>query len=300
MTDAAVDPDWTSISRRAALASHRLIGWIYWDPVAIDAYTSLGVENGLGYYIASRGATLGDGGNAAVSAAFYSIHPGFIAMSLDLCRAATTFEDAAEARNHGVVVGLEAYVPEIRDGLAELHEPLWAAADSLHDGGRVFFASLRAWPRPDDPVLSAWLAVNCIREWRGDTHWALLVANDIGPIEAGVLDAAWRSHGDDWLPKSRGADDDSIAAAMLSLEGSGLASGGAVNSAGLRLRQQLEDQLDELCTKAWRQLGLQQTTAFLELVEPVGQRLVERIDATAGARWMPAGRDRPDLEIADA
>ena len=50
--------DWESLSARASLASHRLIGWIYWDPGAIDRYTALGVPDGFGYYIASRGAPL--------------------------------------------------------------------------------------------------------------------------------------------------------------------------------------------------------------------------------------------------
>lgn len=40
--------DWIELSARASFASHRLIGWIYWDPVAIEAYTQLGVENGFG------------------------------------------------------------------------------------------------------------------------------------------------------------------------------------------------------------------------------------------------------------
>ena len=33
------DTDWVALSARASMASHRLIGWIYWDPVAIEKYT---------------------------------------------------------------------------------------------------------------------------------------------------------------------------------------------------------------------------------------------------------------------
>src|SRR3954449_9536670 len=74
--------DWGELSARASMASHRLIGWIYWDPVAIERYTALGVEDGFGYYIASRGAPLAPAGHQAVSAAFYSILPAFIQGSL--------------------------------------------------------------------------------------------------------------------------------------------------------------------------------------------------------------------------
>jgi hypothetical protein len=39
-------------------------------------------------------------------------------------------------------------------------------------------------------------------------------------------------------------------------------------------------------------VGLDVTQQFLALIEPVGDRLVERIDLTAGPVWMPAARDR--------
>ena len=71
---------WRDLSRRAAFESHRLIGWIYWDPLAIANYAALGVPDGLGYYIATRGATLGHAGNEVVTAAFYSIHPDFVGL----------------------------------------------------------------------------------------------------------------------------------------------------------------------------------------------------------------------------
>ena len=204
---AGPDLEWRELSRRAALQSHRLIGWIYWDPRAIANYAALGVPDGIGYYIATRGATLGAAGNDVVTAAFYSIHPGFVAFGLDQCRAHTTFEDAAAARDAAVVAGLREYVPEICDELASMAPQLWSAADALPLAGRALFASTRAWPRPDDALLSAWLAVNCIREWRGDTHWAIQIAEDISGTAAGILDGAWRNYDGDWLARSRGADD---------------------------------------------------------------------------------------------
>ena len=181
--------DWRDLSCRAALQSHRLVGWIYWDPRAIANYAALGIPDGLGYYIATRGATLAAAGNDVVTAAFYSIHPDFVRMGLDLCRSATTFEAAAAARDAAVVEGLREYVPEICDDLAAMADDLWAAADALPLAGRALFASTRVWPRPtDDALLSAWLAVNSIREWRGDTHWAIQIAEDISGTAAGILD----------------------------------------------------------------------------------------------------------------
>ena len=293
MAPTAPDLRWRELTGRAALQSHRLIGWIYWDPRAIENYEALGVPNALGYYIASRGATLGHAGNEVVTAAFYSIHPDFVAFGLDQCRASTTFEAVAEARDAAVVEGLREYVPEICDELASMESQLWAAADALPSSGRALFASARAWPRTTgDPLLSAWLAVNCIREWRGDTHWAIQIAEDISATAAGMLDGAWRNYDGDWLARSRGADDAALAAGYAELEARGLATGGAVDAAGRAYRQELEDRLDDLCATAWRHLGEDATRHFIELLEPVGARLVERIDHTAGPNWMPAARDR--------
>jgi len=286
------EQEWIELGRRAALASHRLIGWIFWDPGAIERYAALGVPNGAGYYIASRAAPLAAAGNQAVVAAFGSIHPFFVGAALDLCRAHATFEAAAAVRDAAVLDGLATYAPEVLSGLGELAEPMWAAADALPVAGRVLFAAHREWPRPDDPALSAWLAVNCIREWRGDTHWAIQVAEGLSTTASGLLDGAWRAYEDDWLPRSRGADGAMIAAAMVELEARGLATDGRIDQRGIVYRQQLEDRLEAICAEPWRHLGEDLTRRFLDLVEPAGPRLMERVDATAGPNWMPAGRDR--------
>jgi hypothetical protein len=291
------ETDWRRLAAHAGFASHRLIGWIYWDPEAIANYAALGVPDGFGYYIASRGASLADAGNDVVVAAFYSIHAGAIAASLDECRKHTTFAATADARDAAVTAGLRRYVPEICDELADLGPSLWDAADSLPVSGRPLFASLLRRRRDDDALLSAWLAVNCIREWRGDTHWALHVAEDIGPIEAGILDGAWRSYEGDWVPRSRGADDAALDAAYAALEARGLAVDGRVTTAGIDLRQAIEDRLDDLSSTAWRHLGVERTRRFLDLVGPVGNRLIERVDQTAGDKWMPAGRRRPGTDL---
>lgn len=284
--------DWLDLTRRAAFASHRLIGWIYWDPVAVANYAALGVPDGAGYYFATRGASLGDAGDDVVTAAFGSIHPDLVRYSLGLCREHTTFEAAAAARDAAVGPGLRQYAPELCDGLAELADPLWAAADQLPLAGRVLHASLRQLPRPDDRLLSAWLAVNCIREWRGDNHWAIHIAEDIDGTMAGILDGAWRGYVGDWLPRSRGADDAALDAAFAELERRGLAGDGQVTEEGIAYRQALEDRLDRISSVPWEVLGEPRTRAFLDLVEPVGQRFVDRIDETAGPNWMPAARER--------
>ena len=285
-------PEWRALTARAAFASHRLIGWIFWDPRAIANHAALGIENGMGYYIASRAGGLSDAGADVVSAAFHTIHPDFIRFSIDIALAAATTEQIQMARDAAVGDGLHEYVHEICDDLASMAPALWDVVDHLPVAGRHLFAALRSRRRLDDRLVSAWLAVNAIREWRGDTHFALHVADDISPVAAGLLDGAWRGHDDDWLPRSRGADDAGVTAALDELGARGLADDGRVNAAGIAYRQGIEDRLDDLCAGGWRHLGAETTRRFCELIEPVGERLLARIDATAGPRWMPAARAR--------
>ena len=172
---------------------------------------------------------------------------------------------------------------------------LWDGVDRLPGMGRPLFAAHREWQRPSgddaiDKALSAWLAINCIREWRGDTHWAIQVAEGLSMIAAGVLDGAWREYDGDWLPKSRGADDDAIWAAKNELEARGFVTDGQVNAEGVAYRQSLEDRLDAITATAWETVGWNVTEALCVLVEPIGDRFMERVDQTAGPKWMPAGR----------
>jgi len=284
--------DWIERTARLSMASHRLVGWIYWDPVAIEKYTALGVPNGMGYYIASRSAPLAPAGPGAVTAAFYSINAVFIEMSLAAASSATTFEAVADARDAAVVEGLRAHVPELIDDLASLVEPLWAVADDLSPSGRVLFAAHRDRARPDDPRLSAWLAVNCIREWRGDTHWAVLLSEGIDGTQAGILHNDFLRYPTNWIPTSRGGSEDVIGEAYHRLSLRGLVDDGQVNAAGRALREHVEQRTNELCAPGWEALGLEHTQTLLDAVEPHAATLLARIDATAGPNWMPAARDR--------
>ncbi len=215
-------------------------------------------------------------------------------MCLDQCRERTTFEAAAAARDAGVVAGLREYVPRSATNSHRWPSRSGRPPTRCPIAGRVLFGTCRDWPRPDDPLLSAWLAVNCIREWRGDTHWAIQIAEDIGQVEAGILDGAWRelrrrlacrAAAAPTTPRSRRRSPSSNGAASPPTVPSTIAASSTARSW----------RTASTTSPAWRgsALGEERTLQFLDLVEPVGARLVERIDLTAGPNWMPAARDRP-------
>jgi hypothetical protein len=286
--------DWVAITRRNARSVQTTIGWIFWDPGAVARYEALGVPGPLGY-LASRSAPLAPAGPEAVAAAFGSITAVGIAMAFAVVEQApaASFDALWAARDEAVVEGLRRYAPGIVAPLERLGPRLWPVVDALPSVGRVLFAAHLRMARPADPLLSGWHAVNCLREWRGDTHWALVVAAGLSGVEASVLHNAWLSYDPEWLPRSRGSSPDEIAAATAALVDRGLltADGGAT-AEGRALRQHLEDETDRLTTRPWELLGEAESVRFAEELEPPCARLLRRVDETAGPNYQPASRLR--------
>jgi hypothetical protein len=267
------------------------IGWIFWDPGAVARFEQLGLPGPLGY-IAARSAPLAPAGADAVIAAFGSISPAGIRLAFDLVAASTTFDDVWHARDAAVLEGLATHAQDIEAPLARLGPLLWPVVEQLPTVGRVLFASHLRMPRPSDPVLSGWHAVNCIREWRGDTHWALVAAAGLTGVEASVVHNAWLGYEGDWLATSRGTDPADLAAAWASLEVKGLANGGEVTEEGVGLRQRIEDDTDRLTILPWELLGAQESARFADDFEPPCEALLARVDVTAGPNYQPGSRIR--------
>jgi hypothetical protein len=287
--------DWTAVARRNARSVQTTIGWIFWDPGAVDRYRALGLPDAVASplgYIAARCAPLAPAGPDAVIAAFGSISPIGIRAAFQLLGDAG-FDAAWSARDAAVLEGLARHAPAILDPLAELGPRLWPVVEQLPAVGRVLFAAHLRMPRPDDPVLSGWHAVNCVREWRGDTHWALVVAAGLTHAEASILHNAWLGYEPDWLARSRGTQPEVLDAGWVSLTSRGLADEGRqITVAGLALRQRIEDDTDRLTSLPWQRLGESASIEFADRFEPPCRDLLARVDETAGPNYQPASRER--------
>jgi hypothetical protein len=290
--------DWFAITRRNARSVQTTIGWIFWDPGVTRRAIDLGLPEPFAEplgYLAARCAPLAGAGPDAVVAAFGSISELGIRAVFDLLdHDPARFEAMRAARDEAVVEGLAAHAPDIVGPLEELGPLLWPVVDQLPLVGRVLYASHLRLPRPADPLLSGWHAVNAIREWRGDTHWALVVAAGCTHAEASILHNAWMGYATDWMATSRGTPPEVIDAGWSALERKGLAAGREVLPAGVALRQQLEDDTDRLTTLPWELLGEERSRWFAEAFEPPCERLLARVDLTAGPNYQPASRLRPD------
>lgn len=280
--------DWAALTARISRSVQTTIGWIFWDPGAVRRYEALGLPGPLGY-IASRAAPIAPAGPDAVIAAFGSISAPGIRWAFDLT---TDFDAVWGARDEAVVEGLRSFAPAIVEPLEREGPALWRVVDSLPVVGRVLFGAHLRMPRPEDPLLSGWHAVNCLREWRGDTHWALVVAAGLSGVEASIVHNAWLGYDKDWLARSRGSSPDEIDAAWESLRARGLVEGDSVTDAAVALRQRIEDDTDELCSVIWQRYGFDATVALAEALEPPCELLLARVDETAGPNYQPASRVR--------
>lgn len=283
--------EWSTITRRIARSVQTTIGWIFWDPGAVRRYEALGLPGPIGY-IASRCAPLAPAGPEAVIAAFGSISPAAISFTFDLVSKTTDFETVWRARNEAVCEGLHVHAPGIVPVLEEEGPRLWAVVDQLPTTGRVFFASHLRMERPTDPLLSGWHAVNCLREWRGDTHWAIVAASGLSGIEASIVHNSWLGYEENWLPTSRGSSPDEIRVGWDRLAAKGFVSEGSVTAEAVALRQWLEDETDQQTTLPWELLGQEATLRLAEQLEPPCEILLKRVDETAGPNYQPASRLR--------
>ena len=226
---------------RCSRSVQTTIGWVFWYPGAVGRYAELGLPGPVGY-IAARAAPLAPAGPDAVIAAFGSISPAAIRFTFDTIAEigphfGTSFDAAWVARDEAVVAGLAQHAPDIVEPLARLGPELWPIVAALPTVGRTFFAAHLRMPRPEHPLLSGWHAVNCLREWRGDSHWALVVAAGLTGVEASILHNAWLGYEEGWLPRSRGSSPEEIEGALASLEAKGRAADGLVTPEGVELRR---------------------------------------------------------------
>lgn len=285
--------DWFGITRRNARSVQTTIGWIFWDPGAVARYEVLGLPGPLGY-IAARCAPLASAGSDAVIAAFGSVSPDGIRITFEVIKQnGRSFNDYWSARDEAVAEGLQTFAPAIVEPLIELAPHLWSVVEALPMVGRTFFGAHLAMDRPADPLLSGWHAVNCIREWRGDTHWALVAAAGLNGPEVTILHNAYMNYEGDWLAISRGIAPTAIDAGWASLEARGLAYNRVVTPEGLSLREHIEDETDRLTAQVWQMLGEHRSLSFADDFEPPCELLLARVDETAGPNYQPASRIRP-------
>jgi hypothetical protein len=219
---------------------------VYFAPDIRDRFDAIGLKGWWMAYFASRSAALGTPGPELVTALFYGFAPRAVERVLP---------DAWSMADRDVV--LDTRLKLARDALspavADLDiEPLATLLETIVDGldfaGRALAAAHAAVDRPEDALGRLWWAATVLREYRGDSHVALLTTNDLDGAEANALALA-DGRAPERQRETRGWTEDEWTAAFARLARRGWVDAHqATTPEGHAFRDQLEEDTDRVCS----------------------------------------------------
>jgi hypothetical protein len=239
-----------------------LHGMIYFVPEAAAAYERLGVTGRHGYF-ASRAAPMGAVAAEVVVATFFNFNPELVQAAIPEAWRITTPEALVAARLEGVDGAMrrllgDAVVMSPEMERAAVLARRAAEEAGTHMEGRPLGAGHAALGWPEEPHLVLWHAQSILREYRGDGHIALLVAQGLSGIDALVTHGASGEVPSSVLRSTRGWSNeqwdgavDSMRSRRWLVEGNEL----ALTEWGTAKRQEIEDQTDALAAAAYSVLG---------------------------------------------
>ena len=244
----------------------------YFVPEANEEYAALGVEPGRGTYFASRTAPMGAVPDEVILATFYNFSEQAVRTAeIGKVWAGASPEALQAARFRAVRrsfdrVGCTPTTEQIVEARA-LIDPVVA---ELSYAGKPLAAANAAVPLPDDALLALWQQVTILREWRGDVHIALLIANDIGPCACMVLQVGTGRFPLGITQATRQWNEQQWAQAIVELGARGwVHADGSMTETGTAAREHLESETDRLCEPIWKPIGETGAKRLAELLDPI-------------------------------
>ena len=146
----------------------------------------------------------------------------------------------------------DALAPAVGDlDLDPLATVLETIVDGLDFAGRPLAAAHASIERPEDALGRLWWAASVLREYRGDSHIALLTTNDLDGTEANALARA-DGRAPERQREARGWTEEEWAAAFTRLERRGWVDvNQAITPDGHAFRTQLEDETDRVSSASF-------------------------------------------------
>lgn len=259
-----------SAVREISVAVNTAHRFVYFVPEAAEEYARFGVTERAPGYFAARSAPLGPVPWQITLATFYNFSPRAVQAMTGVWSAAPP--EAWQAARFTVVaramerVGVALTAAEIAEARA-LIDPVVAAADLA---GKPLAAANAAVALPADPLTALWQQITVLREWRGDAHIAVLVANRLGPCDCNVMQTATGRFPVALARATRMWDDGEWAVSTAGLAARGwLTADGTVTGAGTAAREQIEVETDELCAPLWEPIGADGARRLAALLAPI-------------------------------
>ena len=270
------------VARRTWRAVEPYHAMVYFVPEPQEEYAALGYDvkaNRAAGYFPARAAAMGAVTADVVQATFFNFSRLAVEFGMAGAWEVASPEQLVQARARGADRALRRLCGDLLDdaGVAEAADLARAAAQGCHPYGRPLYAANAGLAWPDKPHLQLFHAQTLLREFRGDSHIAALVTEQVSGLEAAVLHVAmedtWDRRG---LQTTRGYSDEEWDGAVAALVGRGwLQPDGTFTDEGRGHRRRVEDLTDELTVCAYSRIGVDGCDRLRELTRPLVQAVLD-------------------------
>jgi hypothetical protein len=226
-------------------------------------------------YVAARSAPLGRLPAEVITALFYSFSLRAITRAIPAAYAISDPDDTLAMTLTSVGDVLEPLFADVAD-LGAIADEAYAAA-ALHPLiGAPLGAAWAAVPASESPAVKLWQAATIVREVRGDTHIALLMAHQLDGVEAHLTTRGDTPKLREIIGKQRLITESEFDQAVARLTARGLLhADGSLSADGEALRAQIEADTDRLTASPWETLGHERTETLLTNLDPLVARIID-------------------------
>jgi hypothetical protein len=268
-------------------------GVTYFAPESRAAIDALGYSSYWTGYFTTRSAPLGRVDPRVVEAVFYNFASFRVAKALTGAWEVAGPQEALAARESGAVTALRRYGLTDDENLRTAARLLGKTARAASLSGRPLFAALLGVPWPDDPVAALWHAATLLREQRGDTHVAALVAAGISGRESNVLHVASGRVDKESVMGRRDYDEAEWASLTAALAQRGLLEpDGSLSERGRAVKADIEERTDRISLAVLDALSDDEVETLFRTLTPITRQVIAGGDLPAST---PMGLQRNDL-----
>jgi hypothetical protein len=249
---------------------------LFFAPETSAATDALGLKGGWMSYFGCRAAPLGAVSAPVVTSVFYGFHPRRVASAIPDAWTYAPPAQLLDARLSAMDAALGRLLGDAIDGpdVRRAASLAMAAVDAADFTGRPLGAANAALADPGAPHLQLWQALGAIREHRGDGHVVCLVANEVGPCESLVMQAATARSDREALRSRRGWSEDEWQTAVVNLRDRGWLDGQErPTAAGIDARDAIEAATDRLAAPVVAALG-DRADELAEAMRPLAERIM--------------------------
>jgi hypothetical protein len=249
---------------------------LFFAPETTAATDALGLKGGWMSYFGCRAAPLGAASAPVVASIFYGFHERRVDSAIPDAWSYASPEQLLDARLTAMDGALRRLLGDAIDGpeVARAASLAMAAVSDADFTGRPLGAANAALPDPGAPHLQLWQALGAIREHRGDGHVSCLVANEVGPCESLVMQAATGRSDREALRSRRGWSEDEWQTAIANLRARGwLDADERPSPAGVEARDAIEASTDRLAAPVVATLG-HRAIELADAMRPLAERIM--------------------------